>query len=70
MDVVVTPTAMVRFTTATTPFEMIPALAPDKIQLYVPALPEQLRVLEALVAEAPAVAEMEITLAAGYVSVH
>jgi hypothetical protein len=70
MDVVVTPTAMVRFSTATVPFEMIPEVEPDRTQLYVPALPEQLTVFEALVDAAPAVAEMETTLAAGYVNVH
>ena len=70
MDVVVTPTAMVRFTTATTPLEMMSEFDPDTIQLYVPALPEQLMVLDALVDAAPAVAEMETTLAVGYVNVH
>ena len=70
MDVVVTPTAMVKFITATVQFEMIPAVDPDTIQLYVPALPEQVRALEALVDAAPTVAEMETTLAVGYVNVH
>jgi hypothetical protein len=70
MDVVVTPTAMVRFTTATVPFEMIPEVEPDTTQLYVPALPEQLRVFAALVDAAPAVAEIETTLVVGYVNVH
>ena len=67
---VVTPTAMTRFTTATAPFETIPEFDPDTIQAYTPALPEQLRVLAALVDAAPAAAEIETTLAAGYVSVH
>jgi len=70
MDVVVAPTAMVRFTTATVPFEMVPPFEPDTIQLYVPAPPEQLSVCVALLNAAPAVAEMETTLAVGYVSVH
>jgi len=68
--VVVTPTAMVRFTTATVPLEMIPEFVPDTTQLYVPELPVQLRVFEALVVAAPAVAEMATTLAVGYVNVH
>jgi hypothetical protein len=70
MGVVVAPTANTRFTTATVPFEMIPESDPDTIQLYVPTVPEQLRVLEALVDAAPAVAEIETTFAVGYVNVH
>ena len=66
----VTPTAMVRFTTATAPFEIVPSFEPDTIQLYVPALPKQLSVCEALLNAAPAVAEMETTLVVGYVNVH
>ena len=70
MDAVVAPAAMVRFITATIPFEMIPESEPDTIQVYVPVLPKQLRVFEEPVEAVPGVAEMEATLAAGYANVH
>ena len=65
IEVEVRPSAMVRFTTATTPFEMIPEFMPDTIQVYVPAPGKQLKVLNALIDAVPAVAETETTLAGG-----
>ena len=63
--VVVAPTAMVRFTTATVPFEITPAFIPEATQAYVPELAAQLNVLLAAVRAAPALTEMETTLAGG-----
>ncbi len=63
--VVATPTAMVRFTTATVPLEMVPALIPEATQLYVPELAAQVNVLLAAVRAAPALWEIETTLAGG-----
>ena len=65
IGVVIAPTAMVRFTTATVPFEMMPAFIPEATQLYVPELAAQLNVLLAAVRAAPALTEMETTLAGG-----
>ena len=62
---VVTPTAITSVTTATVPFEMIPAFEPETIHVYVPEVPEQLKVLEALVDAVPGVAEIDTTLAVG-----
>jgi len=70
MDVLVTPEAMVRFTTPTVPLAMIAAFMPSATQVYVPALEAQVNVLPALVAAVPAIAEMETTLLGGYVKVH
>ena len=63
--VVATPTAIVRFTTATVPFEMVPAFIPEATQLYVPELAAQVNVLLAAVRAAPALWEIETTLAGG-----
>ena len=68
--VVVTPTAMVKFTTATVPFEMMPAFIPEARHVYVPEVVEQLNVLLAEVTVAPELTEIETTLARGYVNVH
>jgi hypothetical protein len=65
MDVLMTPEAMVRFTTAMLPFEIVVAFMPDIRQVYPPELETQLRVLPALVAAGPALAEIAITLPAG-----
>ena len=65
IEVVGTPATTVKLTTATTPFEMIPAFRPDARQVYVPALDAQDKVLLAAVAAAPALTEMETTFATG-----
>ena len=65
MTVVVRPAAMVRFTTATAPFEMIPAFIAEAWQVYAPETPLQLNVLPAAVRAAPVLTEIETTLAAG-----
>jgi len=65
MGVVVKPAAMVRFTTARAPFEMIPAFIAEASQVYTPETPLQLNVLPAAVRAAPALTEMEATLAGG-----
>ena len=65
IEVMVKPTDMVRFTTATVPFEMIPEFMPDTTQVYVPKPGKQFKLLEALLDAAPAVAEIAATLAAG-----
>jgi len=65
MAVVVSPAAMLRFTTATAPFEMMPAVIEDASQVYAPAAPLQFNVLPAAVRAAPALTEMETTLAGG-----
>jgi hypothetical protein len=65
IGVAVRPTAMVRFTTATAPFEMTPAFNPQARQVYVPELAEQLNVLLAAVRAAPELTEMETTLVRG-----
>jgi len=70
MGVLVTPEAMVRFTTPTVPLAMIAAFRPSARQVYVPAPEAQVNVLPALVAAVPAIAEMETTLLGGYVKVH
>jgi hypothetical protein len=63
--VVVRPAAIVRFTTATAPFEMIPAFIAEASQVYAPEAPLQLNVLPAAARAAPGVTEMETTLAEG-----
>lgn len=60
-----TPAAGETFTTATVPFKTVLAFIPETRQEYAPEVEEQLNVLEALVAAAPAVADMETTLLAG-----
>jgi hypothetical protein len=70
IDVLVTPAASVRFTIATVPFWTALLFMPHAKQVYVPKPAVQLSVLEALVADGPAVAEIDTTLPAGYVNVH
>jgi hypothetical protein len=65
MAVVVTPAAMVRFTTATVPFEMMPAFIPEATQVYVPRVPEQFNALPGAVRAGPEFADIETTLADG-----
>jgi hypothetical protein len=65
IEVLPTPDAMVKFTTATTPFPIVFAFIPVARQVYVPEPVEQDRLLPALVEAAPAVAEMEVTLLCG-----
>jgi hypothetical protein len=59
------PAAIVRFTTATTPFEMIPVFIAEATQVYVPGAPLQVNVLPAAVRAAPELTETEATLAVG-----
>jgi hypothetical protein len=68
--VVGTPDAIVRFTIAMAPFEMIVAPMPEATHVYVPDPAKQSNVTPAAVAAALAVAEMETILLSGYVSVH
>jgi hypothetical protein len=63
MAVEVTPAPMVRFTTATVPFEMMPAFIPEATQVYVPEAAEQVNVLPAAMTAGPELEEMETTLA-------
>jgi len=70
MAMEVTPAAMVRFTFATTPFGMTLAFMPDAMHRYEPEPPAQVTVLLAASAAAPDVAEIYVTLLAGYVKVH
>lgn len=70
MDVVLTLEPIVIFTTATTPLAMLFAFKPVARQVYVPEPAAQLSVLPAVVAVAPAVAEMDVTSEGAYVSVH
>jgi hypothetical protein len=65
IEVVVAPAAIVRFTTATVPLEMVAALMPQPQQVYTPEPGTQLNDLPALVAAAPAITDMETTLFAG-----
>jgi hypothetical protein len=62
IEVLLTPDAMVKFTTATVPFPIVVAFIPVTRQVYLPELAAQERLLPALVEAAPAVAEMEVTL--------
>jgi hypothetical protein len=63
IGVLVTPAISETFTTARTPFEIVPAFMPEIRQEYAPTLERQLSVLAALAAAGP-------TLPAGYVRVH
>ncbi len=65
IGVVFRPAATVRFTTPTTPFEMIPAFIAQATQVYVPEAPTHLPVLPAAVRAAPELTEIETTLAVG-----
>jgi hypothetical protein len=56
---------MVRFTTATAPFEMRVAFTPEATQENVPAPPKQFNALPAAVIAVPEFTEMEATLAGG-----
>jgi hypothetical protein len=63
--VVVSPVAMVRFTTATAPFEMALAFIAEATQAKVPEPPWQFNALPAAVRAVPELTEMETTLAGG-----
>jgi hypothetical protein len=65
IDVEVALVVMTRFSTATLPFEMMPAFMPETKHVYVPVPTRQLSVLPAADDAAPAVAEIEATLAGG-----
>jgi hypothetical protein len=70
IEVLLTPAANETFKTATAPFEIVLAFMPQTKQVYAPGAEEQLSVLEAFAAAAPALAEMETTSLARYVRVH
>jgi hypothetical protein len=70
MEVVTTPAAIVKFTVATTPLAIVVEFKPYATQVYAPVLLTQLNVLLAFVSAAPAVADMEVTFAAGKARVH
>ena len=59
------PAAMVRFTTATTPFEMMLASIAEATHEKAPAAPLQFNAFPAVVRAAPEFTEMETTLAGG-----
>ena len=63
--VVVGPAAMVRFTIATAPFEIMLAFIAEATQVNLPEAPLQLNVLPAAARAAPEFTEMETTAAAG-----
>jgi hypothetical protein len=65
MEVLVTPAAMVRFTTPTTPFEMMAEFIAEATQANVPAPPKQFNDLPAAVIAGPEFTEIEATLAGG-----
>ena len=65
IDVLLTPAATVKFTTATTPFPIMFAFIPVTWQVYLPEPAEQYRLLLALVDAAPALAEIETTSLGG-----
>jgi hypothetical protein len=65
MEVLLRPAAMVKFTTATTPFEMIAEFIAAATQENVPAPPMQSNDLPAAVRAGPEFAEIETTLAGG-----
>lgn len=65
MDVLFVPPASETFTTAKTPFEIVLAFAPEIRHEYEPEAEMQFSVLEAFVAAAPALAEMEAMLPTG-----
>jgi hypothetical protein len=56
---------MVRFTIATVPFWMVLMSMPEAKQVYTPKPAVQLSALPALVADGPAVADIDKTLLAG-----
>ena len=70
MEVVTTPAAIVKFTVATTPLAITVEFKPYATQVYEPVLLTQLNVLPAFASAAPAVADMEVTFAAGKAKVH
>jgi hypothetical protein len=70
MAVLVTPEAMVMFTDAIAPFEMVFGFIPVARHVYVPAPAVQVSVLAALVAAAPADVEIDVTAEGEYVNVH
>lgn len=70
MAVLLTPEAIVTFTIATTPFAIRFAFMPVARHVYVPVPATQFRVLPALVAAAPADAEIDVTADGENVSVH
>ena len=70
MEVVAAPVAIVRFTVATTPLAIAVEFKPYATQVYEPVLLTQLNVLPAFARAAPAVADMEVTFAAGKAKVH
>ena len=65
IEVVLRPEAMVRFTTATTPFEMMLPLIAETTQANVPEPPKQFNDLPAAVMAGPEFTEIETTLAGG-----
>lgn len=65
IEVLLTPTAMVRFTTATGPLAIRPAFIPEATQLYVPVLVMQVSVLPAALVDEPVLTAMEATLLGG-----
>jgi hypothetical protein len=64
IDVLLTPAAIVRFTTATVPLEILFAFIPETRHVYTPDPAAQFNVLLALIAAAPTVAEIDL-MAAG-----
>jgi hypothetical protein len=68
--VVLRPAAIVRCTTAATPFEMIVLFIPEATQLNMPTPPKQFSDLPAAVMAVPEFTKMETTFAGGYVTVH
>jgi hypothetical protein len=70
IGVLVTPAAIIRFTIATVPFWIGVLFMPQAKQVYTPELAVQLSVLPALLAEDPALAEIDRTLLVGKVNVH
>lgn len=65
MDVLATPAAIVRFRIAMVPFWIAAVFKPEAKQMYTPEPAIQLTVLPALVADAPAMAEIDKTLPTG-----
>jgi hypothetical protein len=69
-EVVRTPGAIVKFMTATVPFEIVVVFRPKLKHVIVPEPAKQLTVLFAATAADPTTAEIAVTLLAGYVKVH
>ena len=65
MEVLVKPEAMVKFTIATTPFEMMAAFIAEATQANVPEPPKQFNDFPAPVIAGPEFTEIETTLAGG-----